>query len=92
MNIPEIEARNILLTYEGFNNQLLDYKNRFVTVKNFKLTRPQAEYVIKFKDVKPKVARKKIRIVKSFAEKLMEEKRLVSAPDGFWCEKILCET
>ena len=41
--IPEIEARNILLTYEGSNNQLLDWKRKFFEVKNFKLTRPQAE-------------------------------------------------
>ena len=45
--IPEIEAREILNEYEGSNNVLLDYKRKFVEVKSFKLTRPQAEYVIK---------------------------------------------
>ena len=33
--IPEIEARNILSTYKGSNNQLLDWKRKFVEVKNF---------------------------------------------------------
>ena len=41
--IPEVEARNILSTYEGSNNQLLEWKRKFADVKNFKLTRPQAE-------------------------------------------------
>ena len=35
--IPEIEAREILSVYEGSNNQLLEWKRKFVEVKNFKL-------------------------------------------------------
>ena len=48
IKIPEIEARTVLLTYEGSNNQLLDWKRKIDEVKNFKLTRPQAEYVMKY--------------------------------------------
>lgn len=91
-NIPEIEAREILSTYEGSNNQLLEWKRRFVEVKNFKLTRPQAEYVIKYKDTKPKVAKKYIEIVSTFGEKLMEDKLLTTTPTKIWCEKLLCES
>lgn len=91
-NIPEIEAREILSTYEGSNNQLLEWKRRFVEVKNFKLTRPQAEYVIKYKDIKPKVAKKYIEIVSTFGEKLMEDKLLTTTPTKIWCEKLLCES
>lgn len=91
-NIPEIEAREILLTYDGFNNQLLEWKNKFSTVKNYKLTRPQADYVIKYHLIKPKVARKHIGIVPNFGEKLREEKLLPKAPEKIWCEKLLCET
>ncbi len=90
--IPEIEARDILQTYEGFNNQLLDWKRKFIDVKNFKLTRPQAEYVIKYQNVKPKVARKYINIVQSFGDKLMESKLLPKPPEKIWCEKLLCES
>ncbi len=75
--IPEIEARTILTTYEGSNNQLLDWKRKFVEVKNFKLTRPQADYVIKYHEVTPKVARKYINIVNTFGEKLMEDMLLI---------------
>ena len=90
--ILEIQAREILSTYEGANNQLLEWKQRFVDVKNFKLTRPQAKYVLDNKDVVPKVARKYLKIFPTFAEKIMEEKRLVLPPEKIWCEKLLCET
>lgn len=91
-NIPEIEAREILSIYEGSNNQLLEWKRKFIEVKNFKLTRPQAEYVIKYKDTKPKVAKKYIEIVSTFGEKLMEDKLLTTTPTKIWCEKLLCES
>ena len=90
--IPEIEARNLLSTYEGSNNQLLEWKRKFVEVKNFKLTRPQAEYVQKYHQVTPKVARKYINIVATFGEKIMEDRLLPIPPDKIWCEKLLCES
>jgi SWI/SNF-related matrix-associated actin-dependent regulator 1 of chromatin subfamily A len=90
--IPEIEAREILSTYEGSNNQLLEYKRKFIDVKNFKLTRPQAEYVLKYKDTVPKIARKYIKIVSTFGEKIMEDKLLPTPPDQIWCEKLLCDS
>jgi SNF2 family DNA or RNA helicase len=91
-SIPEIEARNIILDYEGSNNVLLEWKLKFLRVKNFNLTRPQAEYVLKYHQVVPKVARKYITLVNSYAEKLMEEKQLFTLPTKIWCEKILCES
>jgi SNF2 family DNA or RNA helicase len=90
--IPEVEARNILSTYEGSNNQLLEWKRKFNEVKNFKLTRPQAEYVFKFKDVTPKVARKHINIVSTFGEKIMEQRLLTTVPQKLWVEKLLCDS
>ena len=90
--IPEIEAREILLNYEGSNNQFLDWKRKFTEVKNFKLTRPQSEHVIKYKDVVPKVARKYINIVSTFGEKIMEERFLPKSPERIWCEKLLCDS
>lgn len=90
--IPEIEAREILSKYEGFNNQLLEWKNKFLEVKNFQLTRPQAEYTIKYHEVIPRVAKKYINIASNFGDKLQESRRLVSRPDKIWCEKLLCES
>ena len=92
INIPEIEARNVLSSYDGSNNQLLEWKRKFKDVKNFKLTRPQSEYVLKYKDVTPRVARKYINIVSTFGEKLQEDKLLTTAPESIWCEKLLCES
>ena len=90
--IPEIEARNILLSYEGSNNQLLDWKKKFTELKSFKLTRPQSEYVQKYHTVVPKVARKYINIVSTFGEKLADDKLLPTVPEKIWCEKLLCES
>ena len=90
--IPEIEARNILSTYEGSNNQLLDWKRKFKDIKNFKLTRPQSEYVQKYHEVTPKIARKHINIVTTFGEKIMEDRLLTTPPTKIWCEKLLCES
>lgn len=90
--IPEIEARNILSTYEGSNNQLLEWKKKFTELKSFKLTRPQAEYVQKYHTVTPKVARKYINIVSTFGEKLADDKLLPTVPEQIWCEKLLCDS
>jgi len=90
--VPEIVAKNILKTYKGYNNQLLDWKKKFETNKSFKLTRPQSEYVIKYHEVVPKIARKYITIVENFGEKLKETKELNFVPEKIWCEKLLCET
>lgn len=92
MKILEIQAREILSTYTGANNQLLDWKQKFIDINNFKLTRTQAKYVMDYKDVVPKVARKYLKIFPTFAEKIQEEKRLVLPPEKIWCEKLLCET
>ncbi len=90
--IPEIEAREILSTYEGFNNQLIEWKRKLSEVKGFQLTRPQAEYVLKYHEVVPRVAKKYISIVDGFADKLMESKHLTKPPEKVWCEKLLCES
>lgn len=90
--IPEIEARDILITYEGSNNQLLEWKNKILEPKSFTLTRPQADYVLKYQTTIPKIARKYITLVDTFAEKLMEQRLLPILPQQVWVEKLLCET
>lgn len=92
MIIPEVQAKDELLKYEGSNNQLLEWKQKFETVKNFKLTRTQADYVLKYKDITPKVAKKYINIVSAFGEKIMEDRLLTKPPEKIWCEKLLCES
>jgi SNF2 family DNA or RNA helicase len=90
--IPEIEAREILSSYSGSNNQLLEWKVKMETAKSFTFTRPQAEYVIKYQDTIPKVARKYVNIVETFGEKIMEQRLLVTVPQKIWVEKLLCDS
>jgi hypothetical protein len=92
MSIIEIEAREILEKYEGLNNQILLWKQKMLTSKSFKLTRTQADYIKKYKNEIPKVARKKVTIVSSFAEKLKEDNGLTLIPEQIWVEKILCSS
>lgn len=90
--IPQIEAKNILLTYTGFNNQLLYWKKRLETERTFNLTKTQAEYVFKYHTVQPKVAKKYINIIKTHGEKIKEDYNLTETPTQIWCEKLLCES
>jgi len=90
--IPEIEAREILTGYTGYNNQILEWQKRSESTKNYSLTRPQSDYILKYHDVKPKVAKKYIQIAKHFGSKLQEERLLMKPVDQIWVEKLLCET
>lgn len=92
MKIPEIEAIDILSRYSGYNNYILELKRKHEIQKNFKLTRPQAEYIIKYHEVVPKFAKKYVNILGNFGEKLMNEKHLTTPPKKVWVEKLLCES
>lgn len=92
IKLPEIVAREILEEYEGFNNHILDLKYKFEKNKKYKITRNQADYVIKYKDIKPKVARKFITIVSGFGESIKKLRNLEEIPNQVWCEKLLCES
>lgn len=90
--IPEIEAREILTGYTGYNNQIIEWRNRYESGKNFALTRPQSEYILKYWNKEPKVARKYIQIAKQFGAKLQEERLLMKPVEEIWVEKLLCES
>jgi len=89
---PEIKARNILENYEGSNNQILEWKSKLLNSKTFTLTRTQSDYIYKYHNIVPKIAKKHVRIVSSFGDKIMDDKRLVSPPEKIWVEKLLCES
>lgn len=90
--IPELKAGEILRNYEGFNNHLLLLKKKFGKKKPGKMTRSQAEYIIKHHEVVPRVARKYVNIVSTLGEKLKTSNQLDFVPDKVWCEKLLCES
>jgi SNF2 family DNA or RNA helicase len=90
--IPELKAKEILENYTGSNNQILEWKLKNTNIRNFNLTRPQAEYVIKFENVVPKVAKKYLKITSSFSDNIMKDRLLSKPPEKIWCEKLLCES
>lgn len=93
IKIPELVAKDILLNYEGFNNQILDWKSKLIHPRlKFKISRTQADYVIKYKNVVPKVARKFLEISSSFGEKLGASRGQIKPITKIWCEKLLCES
>src|SRR6056300_1276167 len=90
-NIPEIKATRILEEYEGYNNYILSIKKKMKIKKHFKMTRAQADYIIDFHDVTPKIARKRVELDEYFGKKMMEEKLLTKRPTQIYVEKILVE-
>lgn len=90
-HIPEVRAHRILETYEGSNNYILLLKKKYLTNKNFKITRNQCDYVIEYHEVVPKVARKWVDLDTYFSKKMMEEKLYTKEPKQIYIEKLLLE-
>jgi SWI/SNF-related matrix-associated actin-dependent regulator 1 of chromatin subfamily A len=80
-----------LETYEGSNNYILNIKKKGLTNKNYVITRSQAEYIINYENVIPKVAKKWVEVDSYFSKKLMEEKLLPNEPKEINVEKLLVE-
>jgi SWI/SNF-related matrix-associated actin-dependent regulator 1 of chromatin subfamily A len=89
--IIELKAMDLLDTYSGANNYILYIKSKKETNKKFYPTRSQADYIINYYDVKPKVARKWVELDGYFAKKFAEEKYLLETPDKIYIEKLLVE-
>jgi SWI/SNF-related matrix-associated actin-dependent regulator 1 of chromatin subfamily A len=89
--IIELKAMDLLDTYSGANNYILYIKSKKETNKKFYPTRSQADYIINYYDVKPKVARKWVELDGYFAKKFAEEKYLLETPEKIYIEKLLVE-
>lgn len=90
-NLPEVRALRILEDYEGYNNYILRLQGKMKKFNHFKLTRAQSDYILKFKDTVPKVARKWVDLDSYFAQKLMDDKLLTKKPEKIYIEKLLVE-
>ena len=90
-NLPEVRAIRILEEYDGFNNYILRLQGKMKKFNHFKLTRAQADYILKFKDTVPKVARKWVDLDSYFGQKLMDDKLLTKKPEKIYIEKLLVE-
>jgi SWI/SNF-related matrix-associated actin-dependent regulator 1 of chromatin subfamily A len=90
-NLPEVRALRILEDYEGHNNYILKLQGKMKKFNHFKLTRAQADYILKFKDTTPKIARRWVELDSYFGQKLMDDKLLTKKPEKIYIEKLLVE-
>ena len=92
VKLPVIEAREILLSYDGANNYILNLKDYIINSKTFTLTRSQSDYINKnYKDT-PKIVRLWMEIEDYLSKELMTTKLLQKPPKKIWIEKLLSET
>lgn len=87
----ESKAIEILESYEGSNNFILELRKRCLLNKKFYPTRSQSEYVINNHDKTPKVAKKWVVLDAYFAQKFANDKLLTIVPEKIWVEKLLAE-
>ena len=90
--IPEQRAIEILKKYEGGNNYILNCKEKLFFTKGYKPSRSQADYIIKYHEETPKVARKWVEIDPYFGNKLREERLLPQPIEKIYIEKLLAQT
>jgi hypothetical protein len=92
-NNPLIErkALEILESYSGANNYLLRLKRKQELNNKFYPTRSQAEYIVAYHNVVPKVAKKWVNLDPYFAQKIADEKLYTKVPEQIWIEKLLVE-
>jgi SWI/SNF-related matrix-associated actin-dependent regulator 1 of chromatin subfamily A len=89
--IIEIKAMELLDTYGGSNNYILYMKSKKEQNKKFYPTRSQADYILNYHDVKPKVARKWVDLDTYFAKKFAQERYFLEVPEKIYIEKLLVE-
>ena len=90
-NPIEIKALDILDNYSGTNNYIQKLKYLKESNKKFYPTRSQAEYIINYHNVEPKIAKKWVNIEPYFAKKIADEKNMLSIPTDVWVEKLLVD-
>ena len=90
-NLIELKALDILDNYSGTNNYIQKLKYLKETNKKFYPTRSQAEYIINYHSVEPKIAKKWVNMEPYFANKIADEKNMLSVPTDVWVEKLLVD-
>ncbi len=90
-NLIELKALDILDNYLGANNYILKLKQLKETNKKFYPTRSQADYIINYHLTEPKIAKKWVNLEPYFANKIADEKNMLSIPTDIWVEKLLVD-
>ena len=89
--MPEIVAKDKLLSYSGANNYIIELRDSFKNGKIKILSNEQANYIIDNFNEVPKIARRWVDIEESFSTQLFATKFLDKAPSSIWIEKLLVD-
>ena len=91
VSVLERKALDLLETYQGANNYIIRLRQKQIDNKKFYPTRAQAEYIINYHEMAPKVAKKCVELDSYFAQKIANDKLLSSVPTRVYVEKLLVE-
>ncbi len=91
VSVLERKALDLLETYQGANNYIIRLRQKQIDNKKFYPTRAQAEYIINYHEMAPKVAKKWVELDSYFAQKIANDKLLSSVPTRVYVEKLLVE-
>ena len=70
VSVLERKALDLLETYQGANNYIIRLRQKQIDNKKFYPTRAQAEYIINYHEMAPKVAKKWVELDSYFAQKI----------------------
>jgi SWI/SNF-related matrix-associated actin-dependent regulator 1 of chromatin subfamily A len=87
----ESKAISVLENYQGANNFILGLKLKLEKNSKFYPTRSQSEYILNNHDKTPLVAKKWVVLDSYFANKIADERFLMTIPERMWIEKLLSE-
>jgi SWI/SNF-related matrix-associated actin-dependent regulator 1 of chromatin subfamily A len=87
----ESKAISVLENYQGANNYILGLRLKLEKNSKFYPTRSQSEYILNNHDKTPLVAKKWVVLDSYFANKIADERFLMTIPERMWIEKLLSE-
>ena len=87
----ESKAISLLENYQGANNYILGLKVKLEKNSKFYPTRSQSEYIIANHNKTPLVAKKWVVLDSYFANKMANDRFMMTIPEKMWIEKLLSE-
>jgi len=87
----ESKAISLLENYQGANNYILGLKVKLEKNSKFYPTRSQSEYIIANHNKTPLVAKKWVVLDSYFANKMANDRFMMTIPEKMWIEKLLAE-
>lgn len=88
----EIKTKDMLLSYSGANNYIIELRERISNNDNVSLTSAQKNYINKNVGISPKIVRSWVEIEDYYSKELMTTRLLTKPPKEIWVEKILSST